>query len=68
MIEMDRILRPEGTVIIRDTPTMLARVSKVAKSIQWKFEIFDSEPGTAGRDRIFVATKQFWRAELVQAQ
>jgi methylase of polypeptide subunit release factors len=68
MIEMDRILRPEGTVIIRDTPTMLARVSKVAKAIQWKYEIFDSEPGTAGRERIFVATKQFWRAEVAESQ
>ncbi|KAG0621941.1 hypothetical protein M758_3G060100 [Ceratodon purpureus] len=68
MIEMDRILRPEGTVIIRDTPTMLARVSKVAKAIQWKYDIFDSEPGTAGRERVFVATKQFWRAEVVEAQ
>jgi hypothetical protein len=63
MIEMDRILRPQGTVIIRDTPSMLARVSKIAKAIQWKYQIFDSEPGNSGKVRIFVATKQFWKAE-----
>lgn len=68
MVEMDRILRPHGTVIIRDTPTMVARVAKVAKAIQWKFEIFDSEPGTAGRERIFIATKQFWKAEVAESQ
>lgn len=63
MVEMDRILRPEGTIIIRDTPTMLSRVSKIAKAIQWKFEIFDPEPGTSGKERIFVGTKVFWRAD-----
>ena len=68
MIEMDRILRPQGTVIIRDTPTMLARVSKIAKAIQWKYEIFDSEPGNAGKVRIFVATKKFWKAEAAESQ
>lgn len=68
MVEMDRILRPEGTIIIRDTPTMLSRVSKIAKAIQWKFEIFDPEPGTSGKERIFVGTKVFWRAEVVESQ
>jgi len=68
MIEMDRILRPEGKVIIRDTPAMLARVSRVATAMQWKYEIFDSEPGSAGRERIFVATKQFWKAEVAESQ
>jgi hypothetical protein len=42
---------------------MLARVSKIAKAIQWKYQIFDSEPGNSGKVRIFVATKQFWKAE-----
>lgn len=67
MVEMDRILRPKGTVLIRDTPTMLARVSKVAKALQWKFDLYDSEPGSTGRERVFVATKQFWRPEIVVA-
>jgi len=47
---------------------MLARVSKVAQALRWKFEIFDSEPGGSGRDRILVATKQFWKAEVVELQ
>lgn len=67
LVEMDRILRPGGTVIIRDTPTMLARVSKIAKAIQWKFEIFDPESRTPGKERIFLATKQFWSAEVVKS-
>lgn len=65
MVEMDRILRPEGTVVIRDTPGMLARVAKVAKAVQWKFEIFDTEPGASGKERMFIATKQFWKSEVV---
>ncbi|XP_024362860.1 probable pectin methyltransferase QUA3 [Physcomitrium patens] len=66
MVEMDRILRPKGTVIIRDTPAMLARVSKVANGIQWNYEIFDGEPGAT--DRILIATKQFWKAEIAEPQ
>lgn len=68
MVEMDRILRPQGTVIIRDTPTMLGRVSKIATAIQWKHEIFDSEPGNGDKIRIFVATKRFWKAEVAEPQ
>jgi len=45
MVEMDRILRPHGTVIIQDTPTVLARVSKVAQALRQEFEVFNNEPG-----------------------
>lgn len=45
---------------------MLARVSKVANGIQWNYEIFDGEPGAT--DRILIATKQFWKAEIAEPQ
>lgn len=68
MVEMDRILRPHGTVIIRDTPAVLKQVSKIAAAVQWKFQIFDSEPGSAGGENILVATKQFLKAEVEETQ
>ena len=68
MVEMDRILRPHGTVIIRDTPAMLKQVSRIATAIQWKFQIFDCEPGSAGGENILVATKQFLKAEVEETQ
>ncbi|KAH8942714.1 hypothetical protein BDL97_13G008000 [Sphagnum fallax] len=68
MIEMDRILRPEGTVIIRDSPGMIAHVVKVAKAIGWSFEISESEPGAPGKEQIFVARKEFWKVDNIATQ
>ncbi len=68
MIEMDRILRPEGTVIIRDSPGMIAHVVKVAKAIRWSFEISESEPGAPGKEQIFVARKEFWKVDNIATQ
>ncbi len=68
MIEMDRILRPEGTVIIRDSPGMVARVVKVAKAIRWSFEISEAEPGAPGKEQIFVARKEFWKVDNIATQ
>lgn len=34
MIEMDRILWPEGTVVVRDTPKVIDRVAKIASAIR----------------------------------
>lgn len=68
MIEMDRILRPEGTVIIRDSPGMVARVVKVAKAIRWSFEISEAEPGAPGQEQILVARKEFWKVDNIATQ
>jgi hypothetical protein len=36
MLEMDRILRPEGTVILRDDIDVLLQVQKLATGMRWK--------------------------------
>lgn len=60
MIEMDRILRPEGTVVVRDTPKVIDRVAKIASAIRWTTEVYDTEPESNGKEKLLVATKQFW--------
>ena len=61
MVEMDRILRPEGTVVIRDSPEVIDKVARVAHAVRWSATIHEKEPESGGREKILVATKTFWK-------
>lgn len=58
IMEMDRILRPEGMVVVHDSIAFIERVSKVAKAVRWIVEVFNTEAGSAGKTRFLVARKQ----------
>ncbi|XP_042484427.1 probable methyltransferase PMT14 [Macadamia integrifolia] len=60
LLEMDRILRPEGAVIFRDDVDVLNKVKKVASGIRWDTKIFDHEDGPLLPEKILVAVKQYW--------
>ncbi|KAE8733346.1 putative methyltransferase PMT13 [Hibiscus syriacus] len=61
MVEMDRILRPEGTAVIRDSPEVIDKVARIAHAVRWMPTIHDKEPESHGREKILVATKTFWK-------
>ncbi|KAG1354602.1 Quasimodo 3 [Cocos nucifera] len=61
MIEMDRILRPEGTAVIRDSPEVIDKVTRIAHAIRWTAQVHESEPETRGGEKILVATKTLWK-------
>ncbi|RYR24562.1 hypothetical protein Ahy_B02g058066 isoform B [Arachis hypogaea] len=61
MVEIDRILRPEGTVVVRDIPEAIDKVARIARAVRWRPTIYDKEPESHGRDKILVATKTFWK-------
>nr|AXF38109.1 methyltransferase [Bergenia purpurascens] len=60
MVEMDRILRPDGTVIIRDSPEVIDKVGRIAHAVRWTATLHEKEPESHGREKILVATKNFW--------
>lgn len=60
LLEMDRILRPEGTVIIRDGVDVLNEVRKIAGGMRWDIKLVDHEDGPLVPEKIFVAVKQYW--------
>ncbi|PNT61686.1 hypothetical protein BRADI_5g18760v3 [Brachypodium distachyon] len=64
MLEMDRILRPEGTTVIRDSPDVIEKAVHVAQSIRWIAQVHDSEPESGSTEKILVATKTFWKVPL----
>ena len=65
---MDRILRPEGTVIFRDTVEVLVKVKGITDGMRWKSQIMDHESGPLNPEKILVAVKTYWTADPTQSQ
>ncbi|XP_047152108.1 probable pectin methyltransferase QUA3 isoform X1 [Vigna umbellata] len=61
MVEIDRMLRPEGTVVVRDAPEVIDKVARISGAVRWKPTIYDKEPESHGREKILVATKTLWQ-------
>ncbi|XWS46014.1 hypothetical protein CRYUN_Cryun14cG0028700 [Craigia yunnanensis] len=62
LVEMDRILRPEGSVIIRDDVDVLVKMKNIIDVMQWDGRIVDHEKGPHERENILFAVKQYWTA------
>lgn len=60
LLEMDRILRPEGAVIIRDEVDVLVKVKKIIAGMRWESRMVDHEDGPLVPEKILVAVKQYW--------
>ena len=63
LLEMDRVLRPEGTVIIRDDVDMLVKVKSVSDRMRWDSQIVDHEDGPLVREKILLVAKTYWTAK-----
>ena len=59
LLEMDRILRPEGTMIIRDMVEVLTKVRAITDGMRWKSQIMDHESGPFNPEKILVAVKTY---------
>ncbi|KAL4188203.1 hypothetical protein AMTRI_Chr09g42910 [Amborella trichopoda] len=60
LLEMDRILRPEGTVILRDDVDLLFKIKEIADALQWDTQMIDHEEGPHIREKILVGVKLYW--------
>ncbi|XP_057514137.1 probable methyltransferase PMT14 [Actinidia eriantha] len=60
LLEMDRILRPEGTVIFRDEVDVLNKVRKIVGGMRWETKMNDHDDGPLVPEKILVAMKQYW--------
>uniref|UniRef100_A0A2P2K750 Methyltransferase n=2 Tax=Rhizophora mucronata TaxID=61149 RepID=A0A2P2K750_RHIMU len=61
IVEMDRMLRPEGMVVVRDSPEVIEKVARIAYAVRWIATVHEKEPESQGRENILVATKSLWR-------
>ncbi|KAI9088908.1 hypothetical protein K1719_029187 [Acacia pycnantha] len=60
LLEMDRILRPEGAVIIRDEADVVNKVRKIVRGMRWEAKMLDHEDGPIVPYKILIAVKQYW--------
>lgn len=60
LLEMDRILRPEGAVILRDEVDVLMKVKSIIGAMRWDAKLIDHEDGPLVPEKILVAVKQYW--------
>ncbi|XP_024535161.1 probable methyltransferase PMT11 [Selaginella moellendorffii] len=57
ILEMDRILRPGGWVLIRESRYMAAELEFLAKSVKWHTRILETESGPYGKDKLLSCQK-----------
>lgn len=62
LLEMDRILRPEGSVILRDDVDMVIKIKSIADGLEWDSRIVDHEDGPHEREKLLVSVKKYWTA------
>lgn len=60
LLEMDRILRPEGAVILRDEVDVLNKVKKITDGMRWVTKMMDHEDGPLVPEKILIGVKQYW--------
>ncbi|CAF1928737.1 unnamed protein product [Brassica oleracea var. botrytis] len=56
MAEMDRILRPQGTFIVRDDNETIGEIEKMVKSLKWDVRMTQSKDGG-----VLAVQKSWWR-------
>lgn len=60
LLEMDRILRPEGTVVFRDNVETLTKIQSITNGMKWNSRILDHEKGPFNPEKILLAVKSYW--------
>ncbi|XP_020088708.1 probable methyltransferase PMT19 [Ananas comosus] len=54
LLEMDRILRPEGAAIIRDHADVIWKVERAAEQLSWQSRIVNSEGGPFDPEKLLI--------------
>ncbi|KAG5565700.1 hypothetical protein RHGRI_001573 [Rhododendron griersonianum] len=60
LLEMDRILRPRGSIILRDDVDILSDIKSITDGLQWETRMADSEGGPHVREKLLFAVKMYW--------
>ncbi|KAJ1699540.1 hypothetical protein LUZ63_008052 [Rhynchospora breviuscula] len=60
LLEMDRILRPEGAVIIRENIDILSKVGNIAIGMRWDIKLVDHEDGPHLSEKVMFGVKKYW--------
>lgn len=68
LLEMDRILRPEGSVIFRENIDILAKIKTITDKLNWSSQIVHGEDGPNHNEKLLFAVKNYWTAPALSDQ
>lgn len=60
MLEMDRIIRPQGFIIIRDEESITSRIRNVAPKFLWDVKMYSAENKEKKMESLLLCRKKFW--------
>ncbi|KAI3973481.1 hypothetical protein MKW92_013612 [Papaver armeniacum] len=60
MLEMDRIIRPQGFIIIRDEESIISRLKGLASKFLWDVESHILETEEKKPEHVLICRKRFW--------
>ncbi|XP_050121745.1 probable methyltransferase PMT7 [Malus sylvestris] len=60
LLEMDRMIRPQGFIIIRDAETITARIQDLAPKFLWEVESHTLENIEKKPETVLICRKKFW--------
>ncbi|KAJ6821771.1 putative methyltransferase PMT21 [Iris pallida] len=66
LLEMDRILRPNGYAIVRESNYFVDAVATIAKGMRWGCEKHDTEYNVE-KEKLLVCQKKLWYSKLKRA-
>lgn len=61
VVEMDRLLRPGGAAVVRDSPKGIEKVARMARAVRWAVSVHGAEAESSSGERVLVATKELWK-------
>lgn len=62
LLEMDRILRPNGYAIIRESSYFVEAVAKIAKGLRWSCRVEATEDGNE-KEKVLICQKKLWYSQ-----
>ncbi|XP_068649770.1 probable methyltransferase PMT20 [Aristolochia californica] len=65
LLEMDRILRPKGYVILRESNYYLTAISTIGKGMRWTCQKHDTEYGV-DKEKLLICQKKLWYSKQSQ--
>ncbi|XP_010552971.1 PREDICTED: probable methyltransferase PMT7 isoform X2 [Tarenaya hassleriana] len=60
MLEMDRMIRPQGFVIIRDEESFITKIQELAPKFLWEVEAHQLENRDKKTETVLICRKKFW--------
>ncbi|XP_076891421.1 putative methyltransferase PMT21 [Bidens hawaiensis] len=63
LLEMDRILRPNGYALIRESRYFVDGISAIAKGLRWDCHVEDTEDVNNDKEKILICQKKLWYSQ-----